>query len=104
MFEEIVDENDADTSSLHKESEPLYPGASVTLGAVMLLLALFVTKHGLVGDAIQQLLSIIAVALPHENTLCSTVYSFKQFFKNLKNPLIKHFYSGYFLRCQWKIN
>jgi len=77
------------------ELEPLFPGATVTVGAIMLLLALFVTKHSLVGDGVQQLLQLISLVLPQGHKLCTSLNAFKNYFKNLKNPLVKHYYCGY---------
>lgn len=51
------------------DSDPLYPGASVTLGAFMLLLAVFTSRYNLIGEATEQLLKIIALALPHGHKL-----------------------------------
>jgi len=96
-FEDAVDDFDEEVSSrqetyIDNENEPLYPGANVTLGAFMLLLALFCTKHNIVGEGIQQLLNIIALVLPNEHNLSTSLHSYKMFFKNLKNPLKKHYY------------
>ena len=74
------------------DSAPLYPVASITIGAFLFLLALFTNKYNLVGDAIEQLLSIIALALPDNHGLCTTLHEFKKYFKNLKNPLIHQHY------------
>lgn len=57
------------------DSDPLYPGASVTLGAFMLLLAVFTSRYNLIGEATEQLLKIIALALPHGHKLCSLYMS-----------------------------
>lgn len=59
------------------DSVPLYPGANVTIGAFLFLLALFTNKYNLVGDAIEQLLSIIALALPDHHVLCTSFKSLK---------------------------
>ena len=45
------------------DAEPSYPGASVTIGAFMLLMAIISTKFNLFGDGIVQLLKIITLAL-----------------------------------------
>lgn len=74
------------------DSVPLYPGANVTIGAFLFLLALFTNKYNLVGDAIEQLLSIIALALPEHHVLCTSLHEFKKYFRNLKNPLIHQHY------------
>ncbi|VDI70412.1 Hypothetical predicted protein [Mytilus galloprovincialis] len=71
---------------------PLYDGANITLGAFMLLLALLFSQNNIVGEIIEQILTVIGLALPKGHKLCTTLYTFKKYFRNLKNPLIKHFY------------
>ena len=44
-------------------TEPSYPGASVTIGAFMLWMAIISTQFNLIGDGIVQLLKIITLAL-----------------------------------------
>ena len=51
------------------DAEPLYPGASVTIGAFMLLKAIISTKFNLIGDGVVQLLKIIALALSNGHQL-----------------------------------
>lgn len=75
-----------------KDSEPLFEGARITTGAFMLLLALFTSKHKLSGDGIQQLLKIISLVLPVQHNFALTLQTYKDFFKNLRNPLTKHYY------------
>ena len=78
-----------------QNADMLYAGAKITLSAFMLLLALFTTKYSLVGDGIQDLLSLFAIAKPSDNKLRTSLYSFKSYFKNLKNPLVKQFYCDF---------
>ena len=112
-FETLFDDDSdielehGDASDTYREEDdlqPVYPGATVSIGALMLLLSLFVTKHNLVGDAIQQLLQILSLILPDGHKLCSSVKSFKLFFRNLRNPLIKHYYCGHCMGCIEDIN
>ena len=63
------------------DSAPLYPGANVTIGAFLFLFALFTNKYNRVDDAIEQLQSI-ALALPDNHGLCTTLHEFKKYFKN----------------------
>lgn len=72
-------------------AEPSYPGASVNVVAFMLLMT-FSTKHNLIGDGVGQPLKIIALALPNRHQLCTSLHSFIMYFRNLHNPLIKHYY------------
>ena len=77
------------------DQEPLYNGSTVTLGSIMVLLALFVIKHNLSGEAIEHLLSIFAAALPVSNVVPRTISCFRKYFCHLKNPFILHKYCTY---------
>lgn len=72
------------------DQEPLYNGSSVTLGSIMVLMALFVIK--LSGEAIEHMPSILAAALPVSNVLPRTISRFRKYFCRLKNPFILHKY------------
>ena len=86
------DDYELGSETIDEDTEPLYPGAAITLGTFMLLLAVFCTKHSIIGDGVQQLLQIISLVLPNEHKLCTTLYAYKKYFKNLKNPLVYHYY------------
>ena len=77
---------------LDLDQEPLYKGANVTLGSVMVLLVLFVIRHNLTSEALENLLSIIAALLPASSILPSSVSRFKKYFANLKHPFVFHRY------------
>ena len=77
------------------DQEPLYKGANVTLGSVMVLLVLFVIRHNLTSEALENLLSIIAALLPASNILPSSVSRFKKYFANLKHPFVFHHYCSF---------
>lgn len=91
-FDESFSEKE--TTEVHNtdDGELLYPGASITLGSFMLLFTSFCMKHSISSDGILQLLNIFSYVLPSGHSLCTSLYDFKKFFINLKNPLIKHFY------------
>ena len=49
------------------ENQAIYPGARVTLGAVMVLLTLYAIKHDLTGQATTNLLQLLTLILPSGN-------------------------------------
>jgi len=77
------------------DQEPLYKGANVTLGSVMVLLVLFVIRHNLTSEALENLLSIIAALLPASSILPNSVSRFKKYFANLKHPFVFHHYCSF---------
>ena len=78
------------------DQEPLYKGGIVTLGSVMVLLVLFVIRHNLTSEALENLLSIIATLLPGASILPSSVSRFKKYFANLKHLFVFHHYCSCF--------
>ena len=77
------------------DQEPLYKDANVTLGSVMVLLVMFVIRHNLTSEALENLLSIIAALLPASSILPSSVSRFKKYFTNLKHPFVFHHYCSF---------
>ena len=90
-----TDKLDTNILDSDRDFEPLYPGAKVSVGSFMLLLAVFTSRYYLIGDATQQLLNILSLVLPAGHKLCTTLHEFKKFFINLKNPLKYHYYCSY---------
>lgn len=62
------------------DQEPLYKGANVNLGSVMVLIVLFVIRHNLTSKELENLLSIIAALLPASSILPNSVSCFKKYF------------------------
>ncbi len=79
------------------DQEPIYEGSRTTVGAVMLLIAVFAVNHNVTGDGIQQLLSLMALLLPKDNILCTSLHRFRMYFNKLRNPLKIHNYCSYCL-------
>ncbi|VDI18924.1 Hypothetical predicted protein [Mytilus galloprovincialis] len=93
LKEDLQDESiSTEEQETEFDNKELYSGSSITVGAFMLLLALFTSKFNLTGEAIEMLLTLIGTILPHGHNLCSTLYAFKKYFTHLKNPLVKHYY------------
>lgn len=96
-FDESFSEKETTDIQESEDNQPLYPNASITLGTFMLLFTSFCMKHNISSDGILQLLNIFSYVLPSGHSLCTSLYDYKKFFVNLKNPLIKHFYCPYCL-------
>ena len=88
---------DASQTGDETDNHAIYPGSSITIGTFMLVIALFSTKYNFTGEAIEQLLTIVALVLPNEHILCNSIYAFKKYFQKLKNPIVKHFYCPFCL-------
>ena len=90
-----VDSTDSDlqkSSQSEKDCRPIYEGAAITIGVSMLLIMTFATRHGLTGEALSDLLTLINLHCLAPNHLDKTIYMFKKQFQNLKTPLVYHYY------------
>ena len=89
LFEENLESVDAPASL---SSNLIYPNARISNAVSMLLIMTFAITNKLSGSAIQDLLSLIDLhcMVPHQ--LIKSLYTFKQYFKALKNPLKRHYY------------
>lgn len=91
---------DSDIENVDKDSQPpIFPGASISIGSFMLLLAMFCTKHNITGDRIQQLLNIITLVLPVQNILCKTLgwilsITARALSRNVASGTYEHIYDG----------
>lgn len=93
--EEGEKESNADEDT---DKKPLYPTATIAVGTIMVLLALFTIKHILPAEAIGNWSSLISLALPSSHCLPNTVHKFKNYFKKLRNPLRIHYYCSFCLQ------
>lgn len=86
--------NDGDFENFLDQSanEPLYEGAPITVvESVISILTLMLTFR-ITGVLLVKILEIIELHCKKPNKCFKTLYKFKSFFKNLKLPLIRHFY------------
>ena len=89
LFEQNLESVNAPTSV---SSNLIYPNARISNAVSMLLIMTFAITNKLSGSALQDLLSLIDLhcMVPHQ--LIKSLYTFKQYFKALKNPLKRHYY------------
>ena len=80
------------TSSDVENSDPLYPGAPITVAVSMLLIITFAVRHGLSGVALADLLTLIQLHCITPNLCKKSVKCLKQFFMTLEDPLEFHYY------------
>ena len=64
-----TDKLDTNILDSDRDFEPLYPGAKVSVGSFMRLLAVFTSRYNLIGDATQELLNILSLVLPAGHTV-----------------------------------
>ena len=79
------------------DNAPLYPSARITIGSTIVLVVLFTIKYNLAADAIGHLLSLLSLILPAGHILPTTLNNFKNYFRNIRNPLVFHYYCSFCL-------
>lgn len=75
-----------------EDEKLIYPNARITNAVSMLLIMSFAVTHQLTGAALKDLLALIDIHCLVPNPLIKSLYKFKQYFLNLRNPLKKHYY------------
>jgi len=100
MPEEVVNEENISTGPREEAEEehedddevPLYPGATISLKVVLLLLLAFVVRHKLSKEATDDLLYIINLICPQPNNCCTSVFKFRKSFSYLQIPTKLSYY------------
>lgn len=98
-FEEQVTDDDSITEAKEFDfnDQLLYEGAPISVETSLLLIMTFSTRHCLTGDALTDLLELIAVHCLSPNLCKTTLYQFKKHFRDLKTPIVHHYYCPF---CQ----
>ncbi|KAE8739415.1 hypothetical protein FOCC_FOCC015083 [Frankliniella occidentalis] len=91
--EEEEEEEDERQDLDEPNDRPLYPGAQLTLQESLIAILTFVLSHHLTGNSLIDLLSLIILHCPLNNSCVKSLYSFKKFFKDVgKEILVCHYY------------
>ena len=72
--------------TINEDDFPLYPGASISFKAIMILLLSFIIRHNLTNEAISDLLYIINLICPKPNRCCKSLYRLKKYFSFMIIP------------------
>lgn len=82
-----------------KESDdgdsPLYDGARLTVAESLLLTMTFAVSYNLTGEALGSLLLLLNLHCLQPNKCLTSLYKFRKYFENLKNPLKFHRFCSY---------
>ena len=69
--------SDSESKGKTSSDEPLYPGANVSIGVVMVVLTIYAIKYALMGNVVTHLLQLISLILPSGNVLPDILQKFK---------------------------
>lgn len=79
------------TDSVSTNSDLLYEGAQITCNESLLLTMAFSLRHKISMTAVADLIELLRIHCPEENSLVSNIAQFQQHFRKLKHPIKQHF-------------
>ena len=101
LFDYMDAEDENINNAEFEGSKPLYDGSSVTLDQSMMLILTFAFKHGLTGQCLSDLLTLISLHCLTPNICKTSLNLFRKHFSNIRIPLIFHKYcSGCFYNLE----
>ncbi|XP_028518623.1 uncharacterized protein LOC110251203 [Exaiptasia diaphana] len=93
-LEKMIADKDNEFEST-KQNQPLYEGCPITVGISTLLIMTVAMRHGLSGEALSDILTLISLHCMSPNFFTENLYKFKQHFANVKSPLVFHHYCSH---------
>ena len=93
--EEMVSNEDDKETQTKEQDQPLYKGCPITVGISMLLIMTVAMRHGMTGEALQDILTLVSLHCISPNYCIEGVRRFKQYFASIKSPLIFHHYCSH---------
>ena len=85
----------------NKDDSLLFPGNTIIVSAAMVLILSFSIRFSLSNECLSQLLMLFHLLLPYKTKLCETVDQIREYFRNIKAPVIYHYFCN---NCCKKIN
>lgn len=82
---------DSTDESVSTKSDLLYEGAQITCNESLLLTMAFSLRHKISMTAVGDLIELLRIHCPEENSLVSKIAQFQQHFRKLKHPIKQHF-------------
>ena len=76
----------------NKDDSLLFPGNTIIVSAGMVLIFSFSIRFSLSNECLSQLLMLFHLLLPYNTKLCKTIYQFREYFRNIKAPVIYHYF------------
>lgn len=95
--EEMLKADKPEVSVNHEsqQDKPVYEGCPITVSVSMLLIMTLAMRHGLTGEALQDILTLISLHCISPNYCVESLRRFKQFFGKIKSPLVFHHYCSH---------
>ncbi|XP_043474045.1 uncharacterized protein LOC122506114 [Leptopilina heterotoma] len=74
------------------EDPPLFQGCPLTLSESLLSILSLTLRHTITGVLLASILQLIHLHCPEPNHCVQSLYTFKNYFEELKSPINRHFY------------
>jgi len=94
-LEEMICDEDKNKDNRELEDRAVYEGCPITVGISMLLIMTVAMRHGMTGEALQDLLTLVSLHCIAPNYCTESLRKFKHYFATAKSPLIFHHYCSH---------
>lgn len=94
-LEEMTCDEDKNKDNRKLQDRAVYEGCPITVGISMLLIMTVAMRHGMTGEALQDLLTLVSLHCISPNYCTESLRKFKHYFATAKSPLIFHHYCSH---------
>ena len=94
-LEEMLCDRHNRKDNTNQRDQSLYEGCPITVGISMLLIMTVAMRHGMTGEALQDILTLISLHCISPNYCTESLRRFKQYFSTAKSPLVFHHYCSH---------
>ena len=95
LEEMLCDAEHNKKDNTNQQDQSLYEGYPITVGISMLLIMTVAMRHGMTGEALQDILTLISLHCISPNYCTESLRRFKQYFATAKSPLVFHHYCSH---------
>ena len=89
---ETESESSDDDTKMDGLNEPLYQGASITKGEIVLAILAFAMRFRITGVMLSSLLGLIQIHCATPNHCVKSLYKFKKIFSNANSFIVRHYF------------
>lgn len=89
---DLSDNEYDDFNSENSDNQPIYEGARVTRRESFISVFMLMVRHKLSNQCLDDVLKLISLHCPEKNKCISSIYKFRQFFKEENTPVQRNYY------------
>ena len=94
-LEDMLFTDEKENHAMKTQDRPLYDSCPLTVGVSMLLIMTVAMRHGMTGEALQDILTLVSLHCISPNYCTESLRKFKQYFAIAKSPLVFHHYCSH---------